>query len=64
VYFKLFETSMTNIKKSDDDNKIKLTRVLSTKLSIDDYMYLEYLQTKHIGVEQSAKTAHLKCYDI
>jgi hypothetical protein len=55
--------STSAIEKRDSERK-KLTKVLSTKLSIDDYMYLEYLQTKHIGVEQSAKTAHLKCYDI
>jgi hypothetical protein len=28
---------MTDGKKSDDDNKKKLTKVLSTKLSIEDY---------------------------
>jgi hypothetical protein len=54
--------STSAIEKRDSERK-KLTKVLSTKLSIDDYK-VEYLQTKHIGVEQSAKTAHLKCYDI
>jgi hypothetical protein len=39
---------MTARKNSDDDNKKKLTRVISTKLSIEDYNHFEiYTKAAH-----------------
>jgi hypothetical protein len=51
-------------KKKEDDKKKTLTKVLSTKLSIEDYKDFEYLQITHIGTETSVKIVHQKCYDI
>jgi hypothetical protein len=51
-------------RKKEDDKKKKLTKVLSTKLSNEDYKYFEYLQITHIGGEESLMIVRQRCYDI